>query len=112
MSQNAPYDWIEKRMADQWAEWFLQGQDARNPLISPIHADLRGLPPVYIQVGSAEILYDMICVLAERMEKQGGRVKLDIWPQMTHDFQAFGDTLPESREALARIRTIVQTYVS
>ncbi len=112
MSQNAPYDWIEKRMADQWAEWFLQGQDARNPLISPIHADLRGLPPVYIQVGSAEILYDMICVLAERMEKQGGRVKLDIWPQMTHDFQAFGDTLPESREALARISTIVQTYVS
>jgi acetyl esterase/lipase len=112
MTTNAAHDWIEKRMASQWAEWFCKRDEVGNPLVSPINADLRGLSPIYIQAGSAEILHDMICAFAERAEKQGAQVKLDVWPNMTHDFQAFGDITPESKEALQRIGDMVRKYVA
>jgi epsilon-lactone hydrolase len=108
MTRNAAYDWIEQRMARQWAEWFCQGTSAGSPLVSPIHADLKGLPPIYIQAGSAEILHDMICAFVDQAEKQGAQVRLDVWPNMTHDFQAFGDITPESKAALLRIREVAR----
>ncbi len=112
MTTNATYDWIEKRMADRWADWFCKNANVGNPLISPIHADLKGLPPIYIQAGSAEILHDMICSFADQAEKQGANVRLDVWTNMTHDFQAFGNTTPESAEALQRIREVVEKYIA
>jgi len=111
MINNDPYDWIDKQMAERWAEWYSKNTNVKNPLVSPIHADLRGLPPIYIQTGSAEILYDMICSFANRAKEQGANVKLDIWPNMTHDFQAFGDMTYESQEALRKIREFVQQHV-
>ena len=103
MVANSACDWVEKRMADRWAEWFCQGADASQPLVSPIQADLSGLPPVYIQVGSADILHDMIREFADRAERQGAKVRLEVWPNMPHDFQALGSLTAESREALDRI---------
>jgi epsilon-lactone hydrolase len=111
MITNTPYDWLEKRMAVRWADWFCQGADTANPLVSPIHADLRGLPPLYIQAGSAEILHDMICAFADHAQQQGARVKLEVWPNMPHDFQAFGDITPESQAALQHIGAVVREYV-
>ena len=111
MTVNAGIDWIEKRLPLQWAKWFHKGSDPRNPLVSPVYADLRGLPPIYIQTGSVDILYNMICAFAGRAREQGANVRLDVWPNMTHDFQAYGDLLPESREALARIGALVGEYV-
>lgn len=110
MTKNEPYDWINKRMAVKWAEWFCRGANPGNPRISPLHADLTGLPPLYIQAGSAEILYDMICAFAEKAQAQGAKVTLDVWKNMTHDFQAFGDSIPESQEALRRIGQMVEMY--
>jgi epsilon-lactone hydrolase len=111
LTTNAPYDWIEARMAVQWSKWFRQEADACQPLISPLHADLKGLPPIYLQAGGAEILHDMIGSFATCAEQQGVPVKLDVWPNMPHDFQAFGDMLPESRAALARIGEVVRDSV-
>ena len=112
MIKNEPYDWIEKRMAVKWAEWLCRGADPRNPIISPIHADLHGLPPIYIQAGSAEILHDMICTFADKAQEQGGMVMLEVWNNMNHDFQAFGEATPESQEALRRIGQMVEKYVA
>ena len=112
MTTNAAYDWVNKRMATRWADWFCQGADASNPLVSPIHADLSGLPPIYIQAGGAEILHDMIRAFADRAKQQGAPVSLEVWPTMTHDFQAFGDITPESKEALLRIGQVVREYVA
>ncbi len=107
MTANEPYDWVGKRMPVQWAEWLCGGADRRNPILSPILAELRGLPPIYIQAGSAEILYDMIRAFAERGQAQQCNVMLDVWQNMNHDFQAFGDLMPESREALRRIGEVI-----
>jgi acetyl esterase/lipase len=112
MTRNEPFDWVEKRMADRWAEWLCSGADASNPLVSPILADLSGLPPVYIQAGEAEILYDMIRAFDDCARQQGANVQLESWPHMIHDFQAFGDRLPESRAALRRIGEVVRETIS
>lgn len=111
MTKNEPYDWVEKRMPVKWAEWLCKGANPRNPIISPIHADLKGLPPIYIQAGDAEILHDMICGFADRAAEQGSQVKLEVWRNMNHDFQAYGASLLESREALMRIGQVVEEYV-
>lgn len=112
MTANAAYDWIEPRMAARWAEWPCSGADRRNPLISPIHADLNGLPPIYIQSGSAEILHDMIRAFADQAREQGAKVTLEVWQNMNHDFQAYGDLVPESGAALARIGEVNAEHVA
>jgi acetyl esterase/lipase len=108
---NEPYDWVEKRMTLKWAEWFCKDADPHYPIISPINADLRGLPPIYIQAGDAEILYDMIQSFSDKAQAQGANVKLDVWQNMNHDFQAFGDIIPESNEALQRIGQVISEIV-
>ncbi|MDC0717740.1 alpha/beta hydrolase [Nannocystis bainbridge] len=77
--------------------------DPRHPLISPIHADLRGLPPILIQVGTREVLHDDSIRLAERVRAAQGRVELEIWDGMIHVFQAFPSLLPEARRAIRKI---------
>ena len=53
----------------------------------------------------------MICLLADRAQKQGAQVRLDVWPNMVHDFQAFGSLIPESKEALLRIGEVIREKV-
>lgn len=112
MTTNEAFDWVDKRMPAQWADWFCKESTVSNPLVSPIHADLSGLSPIYIQAGSAEILADMISAFADLAVKQGAQVSLEVWPNMTHDFQSFGDIIPESKEALQRIREVVREHVA
>ena len=110
MTANAPYDLIDRRMVAQWAAWYAPGRDSRDlkdPEISPLYADFTGFPPVYIQAGGAEILIDMIRAYAEKARREGADVTLDVWDHMIHNFQAFGDRMEESEEALGRIREFV-----
>jgi epsilon-lactone hydrolase len=111
MTSQEPYDWVQKRMADRWADWLCKGAQPQHPLISPIYGDLKGLPPIYIQAGEAEILHDMIRAFTDTARAQGANVKLDVWKDMNHDFQSFGDIIPESRDALHRIGEAVETYL-
>lgn len=96
-------DWIEPRMLERWADWFCDPAQRRDPLVSPVLADLRGLPPIYLQAGRGEILYDSIQSFAAVAKRQGVDVTLDAWNDMNHDFQLFGPDAPQSAEALRRI---------
>ena len=100
-------DWIDKRMLEQWADWFCDAADRRSPLVSPIRADLGGLPPIYIQAGRAEILYPSIQAFADRALEQGADVILESWEDMTHDFQLFGLDSPPSADALRRLGHVI-----
>jgi len=71
-----------------------------SPLCSPIYADLEGLPPVYIQVGSDEILLDDAVRLAQRIESSGGRVNLDVWEDMWHVWHFQAGLIPEANKAI------------
>jgi len=111
LTDKGEFDWIEKRMLEQWADWFCDPAERRNPLVSPLWADLRGLPPIYIQAGRAEILYDSIQAFADCAQKRGADVVLETWKNMTHDFQMFGLDAPQSAEALRRIGQVIDVRV-
>jgi acetyl esterase/lipase len=82
---------------------FLDGTDPRNPLASPLHADLTGFGPVYIQVGDHEMLLDDSRRFAERAEKAGLDVRIDVFPEMQHTFQMMAGRAPEADDAVARL---------
>jgi acetyl esterase/lipase len=94
----------------QFADWYLGGQDARNPLVSPLHADLRGLPPLLIQVGSSEILLDDALRLAESARAAGVKVTLSQYEDMPHVWHVFASFLPEAREADNEIGEFVMQH--
>jgi len=85
------------------AEQYLGGQDPRAPLASPIFADLHGLPPLLIHVGTAETLLDDARRLADRARADGVPVEIEVWDDMIHVWHAFSPLLPEADEAIARI---------
>jgi acetyl esterase/lipase len=71
--------------------------------LSILDADLRGLPPAYIQTGEAEILMSDSTALAERLGAAGVPVTLEIWPEMFHIFQARYAMLAQARQAIQRL---------
>src|SRR5580658_1791874 len=77
------------------------GGDPRDPLASPLYADLRGLPPLLIHVGADETLRDDSTELAARARAAGVRVDLTVWPAVPHVWQLFHSFVPEGRQSLA-----------
>jgi acetyl esterase/lipase len=79
---------------------YLGGLDAATPLASPVFADLTGLPPLLIQVGSHEILLDDAVRLAARAADHDVPVQLQVWPEVPHVFQGFAALLDDADHAL------------
>jgi len=107
LPQESELDWITQRMALQWADWYCPPAERANPLVSPVNADLRGLPPIYIQAGGAENLLPSIQDFVDRAKSQGADVALEVWPAMNHVFQAFAPEVPQSTAALRRIHEVI-----
>lgn len=84
------------------ADLYLASHAPTEPLISPIRADLTGLPPLLIQVGSHEVLLSDAIRLAERAGLADVEVELQVWPKMFHVWHMFAFALDSSREALNR----------
>ncbi|MFC1960123.1 alpha/beta hydrolase [Chloroflexota bacterium] len=93
-----------KRMADGYRGDY----EARHPLVSPLYADLRDLPPLLIQVGDLEILLHDATRLAERAEAVGVDVTLDRQANLWHDWPMFAQLVPESQEAIERIGDFIR----
>jgi acetyl esterase/lipase len=80
---------------------FLGEHGNRNDtLANPLLGDLRGLPPIYIQVGGFETLLGDSHALAEAVRKADGEVKLDVYPEMQHVFQFLAGTAPKADQAV------------
>ena len=100
-------DGVLQRMVKE----YLQDADPRQPLASPLYADLRGLPPLLVQVGDAEVLLDDSRRVAEKVKEAGGSVTLEVYPEMMHIFQLFAPVLPEGQQAIDRIGAFLKQYV-
>ena len=96
---------------DHAAALYLNGEDARTPLASPLYANLSGLPPLLIQVGTAEVLLDDSTRLAERAKAAGVEVELETWEGMTHVWHNNGPHLPEAAEAVENIARFINKVV-
>lgn len=90
------------------AQLYLGEADARAPLASPLYADLHGLPPLLIQVGSDEILLSDSIHLAERARKDGVDITLEVWEGMQHVWHFAASILPEARQAIERVGKFVR----
>ena len=84
----------------------------RNPLISPLYGDLKGLPPMLIHAGNVETLRDDSVRLADRAKTAGVDVTLEVWDDMPHVFQKFYGEIPESKQAIEKIGQYIQTFLT
>ncbi len=100
--------WFKPSELSFIARYYCAEDELRHPLVSPVFADVSGLPSIYIQVGDNEILLSDSERVAENIEKAGGSVKLEVWPGMWHVFQVFVHQMPESREALRKIAPFIR----
>ena len=85
---------------------------ARDPRVSPVFADVDGLPPVYIQVGDHEILLSDSTRFADSLRDAGREVDIEIWPEMWHVFQLFIGKMPEARRAIRKIGDYVRARMA
>jgi acetyl esterase/lipase len=99
---------IEERKERQAVDLYLRGADPRTPLASPSFADLRGLPPLLLQVGSHEVLLSDVTRFAEKARLAGVEVTLEVWPDMQHEWQFAARLMPEGRQAISRIGEFVE----
>ena len=84
--------------------------DPKNPLVSPLHANLSGLPPLLVHVGSDEVLLDDALGLAEQARRAGVKVTLEEWPAMIHVWHWFQPMLEEAERATAAIGAFVRAH--
>jgi acetyl esterase/lipase len=103
MQANAAKDAIlSADLLGRYAAAYVNGRTPTDPLISPLYADLTGLPPLLLQVGTEETLLDDSARFVEKAQQAGVAATLDCYKGLFHVFPLF-DFLPESRQALARI---------
>jgi len=97
----------EEKLALMAAAYLAEG-DAKHPTASPLFAELAGLPPMLLHVGTAEVLLDDSRRFAERARAAGVDLEIAIWDDMIHVWHAFGPLLPEARDAVAAIGAWLQ----
>jgi len=103
MTFNAATDpTVQKDTILEMAGLYLNGADAKNPLAAPLYADLKGIAPLLIQVGSIETLLDDSIRLAGRAAAAGVPTRLDIWPEMPHIWHIFHPILTAGKQAIAQ----------
>ena len=102
---------VQKATIQMMAQWYMGGADPRHPHAAPIHGDLRGLPPLLIQVGAAETLLDDSIALARAAGAADVVVDLQIWPEMIHIWHIFFPMLTAGRRAIAAGGSFVRNTV-
>ena len=107
MQFNRHYDFVTRLGIRAMAKRYAPPSEHSNPLVSPVHAEMRGLPPLLIQVGAAETLLDDSLRVTESARRQGVEVKLEVWPDMIHAWHVFAPMLEEGRQAIDRIGEFV-----
>ena len=103
---------VQKPMLLELAKTYLAGADPRNPLASPLYADLGGLPPLLIQVGDAETLLDDSSRLESRLEQAGVDATIEVWDEMIHVWHLFAPMLDKGQEAIERVGEFVRSHAA
>ncbi len=112
MSSRADRDpWFRAEDLPHAAGFYCEKKDLINPLVSPVYADVSGLPPIYIQVGADEILFSDAARLSDNIRATGGIVDIEEWPHMWHVFQVFVAVMPESRLAINKLADYIRTVL-
>jgi acetyl esterase/lipase len=102
---------INPRVLPALTSFYLGGRSQpTDPYASPLFGDYSGMPPLFLQVGDAEVLLDDATRLAEHAAGQGGAVTLEIWEGMPHVFQGFAPFLEEASQAIVKIGAFIRRH--
>ena len=104
--------WFRPDDMEQVARKYSPDGDLADPLISPVYAGVSGMPDTLIQVGDHEILLSDSTRLSDKLSSAGGKVTLQVWPEMWHVFQFFVRLMPESKRAIADIAKFIRETTS
>ena len=111
LAVNEPTDFLNADILRATARMYAAGHDARDPLMSPLYADLAGLPPLLIQAGSAEMLLDDSRRFATRAQVAGVDATLEVYEHMVHVWHFTWMLEPKARQALDAIGRFVRQRV-
>jgi len=95
----------------EFAGMYLGGLDAKSPLASPLYANLKGLPPLLVQVGTDEVLLSDSRTFVDRAKAAGVNAVIDEWEKMQHVWQFAAGFIPEGRRAVARIGEFIDRWM-
>lgn len=99
-------DWLR-----QMALNYIGTNDPRSPFISPIYADLHDLPPLFVQVGTDDILYSDAERLVERAQEAGMETTFDVWENMWHVWHFFVGKMPEANRAIKKVGSFFHKHM-
>lgn len=108
LESNAPFDWGNEAIGNRWSATYMNGEDPAHPLASAVFADLTGLPPLLIQVGAAELIYDQSVLLHERAKAAGVDARLAVGEDQIHDWHSFAHLFPECARPIDEIGGFVR----
>jgi len=103
METHAAFDFGDRELLAGWAEATIGRGDREDPRFTVANAELSGLPPLLVQVGSVELLYDQVLRFVESARKSGVEVALEVLPEAFHDVQLQAALLPEGAAALQAV---------
>jgi len=112
MVTNRGKDWMTQERLENIKKVYLKGHDIRQPLSSPLYADLHGLPPLLIQVGSHELLLDDIIKFHKKSKESSVEVTFELWKDMFHSFQIFSSCVEEGQNAIYSAGEYIKNILS
>ncbi len=101
---------LEPSLFTGWRDAYVGGQDPADPGMSPLFADLSGLPPMHVQATTAEVLEDDARRLVEKAKAAGVDAELVVFDELWHIFQTQVPLVPEARAAMDQIVAFVRTH--
>jgi len=104
-------DWLPPELLAGVASVYLDGADPYHPHASPVHADLRGLPPMHAFVGSDEIFREQVERFSTLARAAGNRGSLEVEPHMVHVWHGFAPIVTEGRAAISKLGRLVTEHV-
>ncbi|MEX2481302.1 MAG: alpha/beta hydrolase [Gammaproteobacteria bacterium] len=102
---------ITRELSLNMSAMYLGETAPREPLANPLHADFRGFPPTYIQVGGFETIMDDATRAAARMKEAGVDVQCEVFPEMQHVFQYMAGRAPEADQAIRKLAEWVKPHL-
>lgn len=109
IEKNSKYDPVLSRDHMEFMRSNYAGkEDFKQPYISPLYGDVQGLPPIYIQTGTIDPIYDDSVRLHEKILASGGNSILDIYPGKFHVWQAFYTFIREGKKAISEIAKYIK----
>ena len=113
VQRNARLDWGDGGYLKHWVPLYLPaGVAADDPRVSPLNADLSGLPPIQLHVGTAELLHDEVVELSERAIWANVGVDLRKWPDMVHGWALLPAVFPAAADTLRACATFTAERLS